>query len=186
MKLQGFEVELDGERKICHDTAAVQQQLTGLLTPLETATDGHRQLGENTQVIEGEVAKSRSRAPRKRGSGAKPAEPGTVIEFRHDAAKYGNPVQSWNTAEKCIWLLYVLKNITDTKKVFDPQLSATFNNYFKGSGKIYPPRVSRDLARVKVANPSPIGEDKGLWYLTDEGDRQAQELIRNVMAPASS
>jgi hypothetical protein len=33
-----------------------------------------------------------------------------------------------------------------------------------------------------VATPAPVGEDKGLWYLTNEGDRQAEELVKSVVA----
>ena len=88
----------------------------------------------------------------------------------------GNPLQSWSFIEKSIRLLAVIKGITGTKEVSGPQVAATFNHYFKQAGKVHPPNVSRDLGLAKVANPAPVGEDKGMWYLTDEGDRQAADL----------
>ena len=93
------------------------------------------------------------------------------------AAKYGNPIQDWIAAQKCIWLLFVIEGTTGTKEVSGPQLAATFNSAFKA------PHVTRDLAKEKIKNPAPIGEDKGLYYLTDEGKRQAQQLIESVRAP---
>lgn len=65
-----------------------------------------------------------------------------------------------------------------------PALAATFNQYFKTVGKLHPPNVTRDLAKLKVQNPAPIGEDKGNYYLTAEGDRQAETLIKAVLNPA--
>ena len=62
------------------------------------------------------------------------------IEFRHDSAKFGNPLQTWSVAEKVIWLLFVLKNILDTKDVGGPELAATFNSQFKSAGKLHPPQ----------------------------------------------
>ena len=41
------------------------------------------------------------------------------------------------------------------------------------------------LGKAKVLNPAPVGEDKGLWFLTDEGDRQAQALIQSVLSPSA-
>jgi hypothetical protein len=61
------------------------------------------------------------------------------------------------------------------------QLAATFNQYFKQSKKVHPPNVARDLRSAKAQNPAPVGEDKGLWYLTNEGERQAAQLIKNVI-----
>ena len=92
-------------------------------------------------------------------------------------------MQTWNATEKCIWLLYVIKGTSGTKEVSGPQLAATFSHYFKPSGKLHPPHVTRDLARAKVQNPARIGEDKGAYYLTGEGDRKAQQLIQSVLAP---
>jgi hypothetical protein len=80
-------------------------------------------------------------------------------------------------------VLAVIKSITGTKEVSGPQVSATFNHYFKQAGKVHPPNVTRDLGLAKVANPASVGEDKGMWYLTDEGDRQAAVLIQSVLNP---
>ena len=183
LKVQGLELEVDGEREdIPAITAAVQQQFSGLILPAESMADGHKQLADGGRWNGGEEEKTKGRG-RKRGGGSRITDGAAAqaIEFRHDAAKYGNPLQSWDVTQKSIWLLFVIKSLTDTKEVSGPQLAATFKQYFKPAGKMHPPHVTRDLSRAKVQNPAPVGEDKGLWFLTDEGDRQAQELIKSVL-----
>jgi hypothetical protein len=182
LKLQGLELEIDGEREdIPALGAAVRQQFAGLIKPAELTLD-HKQLSGAPNGDEQEDEnKSKGRSRRRniqRGGQDGPTAP---LEFRHDAAKYGNPVQSWTLVEKCIWLLYVVKNVLETKEVSAPQLAATFNQYFKGSGKVHPPHVSRDLGRAKLQNPASVGEDKGLFFLTDEGDKVAKNLIQGVL-----
>lgn len=190
VKLQGLEVEIDGEREdIPALTAAVEKQFGGLVLPAEVISDNNRQLidasGKNGSGSSSEEESKRKRGLRReRRTATGDGAPAVALEFRHDAANYGNPIQGWTVAEKCIWLLYVVKEITGTKEVSGPVLAATFNFYFKAAGRIHPPHVTRDLARAKVQNPAPIGEDKGNYYLTDEGGKQAQQLIQNALNPA--
>lgn len=44
--------------------------------------------------------------------------------------------------------------------------------------------MTMHLGKAKLMNPAPIGEDKGLYFLTDEGDRQAKQLIQSVLNPS--
>jgi hypothetical protein len=64
-----------------------------------------------------------------------------------------------------------------------PQLVGVYNEHFKNAGKLHPPNVTRELAKAKVQNPSAVGEDKGLWLLTDNGERVATELIKSIQNP---
>jgi hypothetical protein len=188
LKIQGFELEVDGEREdIPAITSAIQQQLSGLIQPAEMMVDDQKQLAQPSKTIEGEGQKVPVRPVRRRG-GPKGSTVGIAtqaIEFRHDPATYGNPLQSWSGIEKSIWLLAVVKGVTGTKEVSGPQVSATFNNYFKQSGRVHPPNVTRDLGIAKIQNPAPVGEEKGMWYLTSEGERQAQLLIQSVLNPST-
>lgn len=181
LKIQGLELNVEGEREeIPIIAATVREQLNSVISPAEVVADVPKQLRNVTEIDSNGSAKG-GRGSRKRSSGSKAAvESSTPIEFRHDSAKYGNPVQGWSIIEKCIWLLYVLKNIPGVKEAEPGQLVATFNEDFKAAGKLHPPLVARELGKAKGANPAPVGEDKGLWFLTDEGDRQAQALVKNV------
>jgi hypothetical protein len=186
LKVQGLEFEVDGERQdIPAITAAVEKQFAGLLEPTAAVADGHLQLKDGSQTEVREVASAKPRPARRRStnraSGTGSDEP--PIEFRHDSDKYGNPVQGWSVTDKCIWLLYEIENSTDKKEVSAGQLVSTFKRYFKPAGKLHPPHVTRELAKAKVSNPAPVGEDKGLWFLTNEGKEQAQRLIQSVLNP---
>jgi hypothetical protein len=191
LKIQGFELEVDGEREdIPAITSAIQSQFAGLIQPAEMMVDGQKQLADPAKTIEGDTSKNGARPAGKKRPGAAKSSTGggptQPIELRHDAATYGNPLQSWSVTDKSIWMLAVIKGSTNTAEVAGPQVAATFNQYFKQAGKVHPPNVTRELGTAKVQNPAPVGEDKGLWYLTAEGDRQAQVLIQSVLNPQTA
>jgi|SRR5581483_3831758 len=187
LKVQALELEVDGERQdLPAITNAVQHQLAGMIIDPEVITEEPKQLTSGNGSSNGaggqdEDGKKKQRRERRTPRAGEAAEP---LEFRHDAAKYGNPIQAWTLEEKCIWLLYVLKKSANMNEVSGPVLAATFNKYFKPTGRVHPPHVTIKLAKKKMENPTPIGQDKDNYYLTEEGDRQAQQLIQNVLNPA--
>jgi hypothetical protein len=185
VRVKELEVEIDGEREdLPAITSAVKHQLGSLTEGVEVVANGHKQLGGNDKgpVIDAaDLNKKGIRRPR--GAGARNVEGASPIEFRHDAAKYGNALQGWSLTEKSIWLLGVLKGVAQANEVSGPQIAATFNHYFKQTGRIHPPLVTRELGKLKVQNPAPVGEDKGLYYLTPEGDKQAQKLTQDALNP---
>jgi len=132
LKVQALELEIDGEREdIPALGAAVRQQFAGLIKPAELTLDA-KQLSDSASPDDVEE-ESKTKPKSRRRSGLRSGTDGatTPIEFRHDAAKYGNPLQIWGFVDKCIWLLYVVKGTTETKEVSGPQIAATFNQYFK-------------------------------------------------------
>lgn len=180
LKVQALELEIDGERAdIPLITNAVEQQFKGLLAAPDAAADGQKQ----KIIVEtpGTDTTGRSRTGRRNRSTKPAGETVEPLKFRHDSAKYGNPVQTWLVADKCIWLLYVIKNLAGTGEVSAAQLTATFNDQFKAAGKFHPPLLSRELTKARGQNPAPVGEDKELWYLTAEGERRAKELVQSVV-----
>jgi hypothetical protein len=188
LKVQALELDIEGDRPdISAISNAVSSQITSMLRPVAALTGGEEP--RTPPVIEGETENGKKpgkNARRKPGGSRTAAETtGQAIDFRHDSAKYGNPSQSWSVTEKAIWLLYVLKSIAGMNEVSAPQLLATFNDNFKQAKTIHPPHLTRDLGVAKLENPAPVGEHKGMWYLTDAGDRKAQELIQGVLNPAA-
>jgi hypothetical protein len=180
VKLQGFELEVDGDREdIPAITAVVQHQLGGLVQPPEF--DPEPNLPGVGQMLNVTPATSKKGGSRKRSSPPKAngdAGVSNVIDFPHDAGKFGNPKQTWSVAQKCIWLLSVIDGIKGIKEATAPQLTATYNQQFRAAGKLHPPNVPRDLNSAKMSSLSPVGEDKGCWFLTDAGKTQAQELVK--------
>src|SRR5689334_14940353 len=111
MKVQGFELEVDGEREdIPAITNAVKQQLGGIIIPGEVITNGSKQLEQENRGSGDEEKGGKERRPRNRsGSRSGDGTPTVPIDFRHDPVKYGNPTQDWNITQKSIWLLFVIK-----------------------------------------------------------------------------
>jgi hypothetical protein len=100
MKVQGFELEVDGEREdIPAITNAVKDQLGGFVISGDVVTDGRKQLEATNR---GTTDDDKGGRRRNRNAGRSSEAAAAAIEFRHDAAKYGNPIQDWIAAQKCI------------------------------------------------------------------------------------
>jgi hypothetical protein len=184
LKLQGLELDIEGDRSdMPAINNAVAREITGLIQPAAALTGGTPEPPSQPPVIEGKTGRS-ARRPRG-GSRASGENAGTAFEFRHEPATYGNPLQGWGLTQKGVWLLAVLKGISQVSEANASQLAGTFNEKFKPAGVMRPSNLARSFGKSKMLNPPPIGEDKGNWFLTDEGERQAKELIRSVLAPAS-
>jgi hypothetical protein len=195
LKLQGFELEIEGNREDASVIGrSIGDQISGMLSP-------------SLNIVEGEIVSSRTQnvapapmleeTPKRRGSRrAKSASTGaenngsSSIEFRNDPSKYATPTQQWSTADKAIWLLYVVKEVSQVPELSTGQIVKTFNTHFRQAKTITSSNVSRDLGKLKISSPSLVGEDPtkspSVWFLTDEGMRKAQELIANARAPAAA
>lgn len=178
LKVQGLELEIDGEREDLPLIAnAVNRQFATLVEPTEIVAEVPKLPSGSNGASNTDDAKSRRR---RSPSNRTPAEAASPIDYRHDSSKFGAPIQGWTIMEKVIWMLWVLQH-TGTKEYAAGQIVATFNDQFKAAGKLHPPHVPRELQRAKVEVPTPVGEDKERWYLTDQGERKAQELVAKAL-----
>lgn len=195
LKLQGLELEIEGSREDASlISRSVGQQVASLLHPASGIIEGKDVLN-GLPVLE--ISPPLPSAPlkkarrRKQTGTASPAdgERSPAVDFRHTPEKYGNPRQHWKTAEKSLWLLYVLKEAAGIGELTGPNLAKTFNKHFRQSGPIQTGHVGRDLGRLKVnETPSPVGEDTtktpSTWFLTDQGIRRAQALVADALGQA--
>ena len=195
LKVQALEVNIEGEREdIPAISRALSQQLTGLITPsVATASvgDGEHddpQGGSTRQPAQ--LVDEVKRRPAKRRIASKRPTPGAdtsdaAVDWRHDPAKYGSPAQAWSSANKAIWLLYVLSEATDIKELSAKRIADTFNKHFRQAKTILAFNVSRDLGKLKGKAPAPVGEDTtkdpSAWYLTAEGNKVAQGLVAKAL-----
>ena len=69
-------------------------------------------------VEEGIKRKRRSRFSQSRTSPQSdaPTEE-SAVNWRHDPTKYGSPLQSWKSAQKAIWTLYVVESEAGVKEM---------------------------------------------------------------------
>lgn len=191
-KIQGLELEVEGERdEIPQVTSAIQHQLGNLLSAPKAITGTDVTLMSPAAPAPEAVANA-SRKRANRGRSSAPSDKGAVtpLDFRHDPQKYGNPDQSWKTLQKSIWLLFVSEQQASTSEMSGGIIAATFNKHFRQAGEIKVGNVNRDLGVAKGKNPALLGEDTTkqppAWYLTAAGKTAAQKLIEQVKSAAGS
>jgi hypothetical protein len=189
MKLQGFELEVEGTRE---DALRINErlgdQISALLRPAGAIVDGEIAPPAQPPINPmPEVAlNKKARRRKEHNSTAAVGSLSSAIDFKHAPERYGNPKAEWNTAKKAQWLLYVVKEAANLDGLSNRTLAETFNKHFRQSGKITSNHVSRDLGRLKAkVNPSPVGEDTTkdppTWYLTEEGRKGAQNSVSEAL-----
>ncbi len=198
MKLTGFELEIEGSREdVPNISRSLTQQLAGMLQPAGAIIDGQPSPGLSSaeEILPAiEVKPQSEAAPRKRGrtrprrsvisNGTDDVDEG-ALDWRHDSSVYGSPLQSWNTAQKALWTLYVVGEATGQKELAAKRIALSFNKHFRQAKEILPHNVSRDLGKLKVKNPAVVSEDTrqspSAWYLTDAGIKAAQILVAEAL-----
>jgi hypothetical protein len=202
-ELTGLRFEITGERDdVAVALASLQQQVTALAqsassaagtrngTPpqIERTLSGRPdQLGqpiEDEASARGALAPPVTRAKGRRGASGTPRLKVEPLQFTHDAEKYGFPKQTWNTANKAMWLLYVMEMQTDSKGASAHVIAATFKMYFKEFGNVLAHNIVRDLGSAKKkglvnSDPTKVPEE---WYLLVAGKAAVQALIQNPPA----
>lgn len=188
LKLTGFELEIEGSREDVPLMAqAVGQQMSGLLLPASGIVEGEivedRNLPQAT--LEAQPKPRKKQVSRRRSPNSTPNGEHSVVttDWRHDPLKWGNHQQDWTTADKSIWLLYVVSKEANVSELPGSEVSATFNKHFRQSGQIRTGQINRDLGQAKglKGKPALVSEDPtknpSAWYITHEGEKRAQELV---------
>lgn len=200
LELQGLKIKMDGEREDIPLMAQnLGQQLAGLLEPAENMASGdvpRKQVANESQPSSeleskpGKAKRRRRRANQPDGGSPNTGNGSSVLNWQHQPEKWGNPMQGWSTAEKCLWLLYVVEQELQATEVSGPALAATFNQHFKQAKKVHPPNVTRDLGKLKLKAPSEVGENTTVsptaWYLTDAGKSRAVSLVESALGKSAA
>ena len=162
MKLQGFELEIQGNREDAPAIGrSIGEQFSAIISPAVDILEGNSPVGGHSQQLIAPPENPKRRTSRRSKTGPKDAasEGAQTIEFRHDAGKFGMPNQQWNTAQKAIWLLYVVKETKGVGELSTGQIVKTFNVHFRQAKTVTSSNVTRDLGRAKVSTPALVGED---------------------------
>lgn len=188
-ELQGLKVKIEGSRE---DASLITQnlggQIAGVLQPMAQIIDGSTSTSENEPDTS--TAEASSKKPRRRRQASNThttsKDVGTPIDLAVHPEKFGVPRQTWKTADKALWLIYVLQDSNKGDQHTTRTIVDTFNKHFKQSGRITTSNVTRDLGRLKTnERPPPVGEDNSkepsTWYLTDEGRKRAQKLVGSAL-----
>lgn len=190
LKLTGLELQVEGSRDdVPLMTEAVGRQFAGLLMPASDIVEGEI-VSPTTSALPAPIEQRTTRkSPRRRSqtghSSAKPATTEAALDWRHDSSKWGTPQQGWATADKSIWLLYVVANELSVKEMTGRQISSTFNKHFRQAGPIQVFNVNRDLGKLKLKSPALTSEDTtkdpSAWFLVHAGEQRAQELVTKAL-----
>jgi hypothetical protein len=195
LKLQGLEMEVEGTRD---DLPAIRrslgQQFEGILNPSTEIAEGRPLTLEAARTNNASVEEEGSRRKRKtrtsqnRTSSSDGTAEEIPIDWKHDPAKYGSPLQSWVSAQKAIWLLYVAAQEASVHEVSGSRIAVTFNKHFRQAGPVSTGHVNRDLGRLKAARdgqPPLVSEDTTktppLWFLIEAGSKEAQKLVLEAL-----
>jgi hypothetical protein len=199
LKLTGFELEIEGSRDdVPQIQQAISRQLGGMLQPgvglLGHEAENDTPCADDAPMIAAPVNLVASATKRKRKpqvAGVARSAVATVeeppVNWPRDAFKYGTPSQSWKTAEKAMWTLYVTQEAAGENELTSKRICDTFNKHYRQAKPIMVGNVNRDLGTLKVKAPSLVGEDTtkspAEWYLTDEGSKEVQRRILAAQAP---
>lgn len=191
LELTGLKVRIKGDREhVPSITNNLGRQVAGFFQP--AAEIANQTQSQPTNFIEAEIVNS-SRPTKRRGKRVKKNQTAggpngnltlqaeLALDFKHDPNTWGMPQQLWNTADKSIWLLYVVKKACGVAEMSSGVISHTFNKHFRQSGVVQTGNVTRDLGRRKAESPSLVGQDTTKvdepWYLSDEGVKFAEKLV---------
>jgi hypothetical protein len=185
LKLQGLELEVEGNRDdVPLITESVAQQVAGLLRPAANIVEGEIVSNGDGGYSEGESTETKPKKARKKRTQSLATSGGTkedAVDWVNDPSKFGTPKQAWSTAEKSLWVLYVVLKTKDISELSAARIATTFNKHFPQAGVVHPPNVSRDLGKLKLKSPAQVSEDRSKspspWFLTDAGIQRAEKLI---------
>ncbi|MFC1758470.1 hypothetical protein ACFL2H_06845 [Planctomycetota bacterium] len=184
IELTGLKIKFEGERDEMRSVSNAVASQFGQILATPTVIDSSPN-GQSTQAVldapngEDTVPKRNSsqRKTRARKSGRE-IEP--VVDWKHDASKWGIPLQAWNPTKKAIWLLQVVSAEAGIDALTSSRIAKTFNKHFRESGKIIAGNVSRDLRKAKTLSPPLVQNDTTEpgepWHLLDAGKKMADSL----------
>ena len=188
IKLQGFEMEVEGNRDdMVTVREAVSQQFSGLLGPATDIAAGQPTPKQVNVPITIDAVKSATKKKAARttgGSNSAEAITGTPVEWRHDASKFGTPKQEWGGADKAIWLLYVAASAANVAEMSTSTIIATLVKLFRSTKAPRASNLARDLAKLQQARnghqpliSQDATKDPAVWFLTDAGKKHGQGLV---------
>lgn len=199
-EITGLKLKIKGESDdVSGKVANLQNQVQNLMGSIASLTQGAAATNGTLPAapaaapkqIEAEVlGATTTRQRRSSPLKGKPATPkAEAVDFKHDAEKYGFPKQTWSTAQKAMWTIYMLGDLGETKEFSAGAIAASFNMHFKSFGAIRPQNVLRDLGNEKGksgAVNSDATQDPMKWYLLEAGKTIAAGLVAETKGTPSA
>jgi hypothetical protein len=190
VELQGLKIEVEGTKEDAPRLAQkVGEQIGNLVKPAMLLEANRTQTVEAGEDAHAGPGLRKPRARRAAGGGAirSSTEDITVVV---DPATHGSPRQEWNTAQKAIWFLHVIRD-HNSGGLSAYSIAKAFNKHFKSAGAINAGNVSRDMEKERLKGTGAnVGADTNdgaaKYFLTDAGIEMAKKLARGDAARAAS
>jgi hypothetical protein len=183
IKLQGLEIEVEGTHENAPRLAQrVGEQIGALIKPsllIEAGKNG----GTSHDEPEPSDDKGKPKKKKSGGTGGSKSSADDLV-FLHDPTKHGTPIQTWTSAEKAIWFLYVAN---PDKSLSGYSIAKAFNKHFKSAGAVDAGNVNKGLEKERLnGTSSTVGADTAdgtiRYYLTDAGKAMGAQLAKGNAA----
>jgi hypothetical protein len=181
VEVEKLKIHVEGDREIVPEIASnVAQHITGVLQPsslLEAAKDGN-----NSNAVISAPA-SPARRPRGRRSISTGSGSNATIDWNHDPAKWGTPVQDWKNWQKIMWLLLVVAADAGRPEGLTTfEMTAIYKQKFYSTGVLRKGNIPRDLRKW----PDYFGEVNDRWHLKESGKTEAAKLVAEAKGQKAS
>jgi hypothetical protein len=189
IELQGLKIEMEGAREdVPRLSQKVGEQIGNLIKPGMLLEAGRSNPAGSNGDNDSATEKRKSRT-RKGAGGGRTRSSKEDLAVSIDPATHGSPRQEWNTAQKAIWFLYVVRD-TETDGLTASAIANGFNKQFKAAGTIIGGNVSRDLEKERLKGTgATVGANKNegaaKYFLTEAGIKTAETLIKGEAAAAA-
>ncbi len=108
----------------------------------------------------------------------KPTPVSNIVEWEHDAGRYGMPLPSWGKTDIALWFLYVAKANTGESSFSRSQIAESINKNFKPERRLREETLLKELSAYKRGKKIYVREVAPDRYtLTEEGERYVESLI---------
>ncbi|HEY2498220.1 MAG TPA: hypothetical protein VGK24_14240 [Candidatus Angelobacter sp.] len=179
IELKELKIHVKGDRELAPEIATeVANKISGMLQPagliegqVETP-NGHRTIDAPPSP----AVRKRRRSAGKQGSTVNGT--GAAINWSHDPAKWGTPLQEWKQWRKVAWLLHVVESEIGKDGMTTGELVDVFNGKFKAAGLLIKGNISRDLS----AKSEYFGSLDDSWHLKQAGKDEAVRLVGEAKA----
>lgn len=178
VELEALKIEIEGSREdVPRMAQKVGDQIGNLVKPALLLEANRSQPADS--AANGHVGSER-RKPRARRSAGKTETQGPatgVVDWNHDAPKWGTPIQSWKQWQKVLWLLSVVEQEMQNKNgLTSTVIAEVFNRKFRASGLLRSANIARDLA----SKADYFGSVDGNWFLKQGGKDEAVKLVADA------
>jgi|ERR1044071_6648993 hypothetical protein len=175
IELQGLKIYVKGDRELAPAIATeVAQKISGMIQPAGLIEAPMEPQNGHHAIDAAPAPAGRRRRRVGKQAGSVPNSTGTaVLNWNHDPAKWGTPLQDWKGWQKVAWLLQVVEAETGKDGLTATEIVDVFTAKFKAAGLLIRNNIARDLG----GKSEYFGSLDDRWHLKQSGKDEAAKLV---------